>query len=282
MRILIPAAIVLVAALLVVSCGGLALTAANVPALFGKFERRADIAYGDQPRQSLDVYVPLGAHDRPVIVFFYGGGFENGRKSYYRFVGATLAEAGYVAVLPDYRVYPEVKFPTFVDDGAQALAWVVKHAHEIGGDPRRIYLAGHSAGAHIAAMLAYDPARLDRAGVPRDSIHGYIGLSGPYALNPNSKVLNEIFAAPYVLRDWQPAELAAAGAPPALMLHGEADTVVEVGHARRMAEKLASLGVPVTLRTYPGRNHRDTVAAFAAPAPHKLPVMAEIRAFVGE
>jgi acetyl esterase/lipase len=282
MRILIPAAIVLVAALLVVSCGGLALTAANVPALFGKFERRADIAYGDQPRQSLDVYVPLGARDRPVIVFFYGGGFENGQKSYYRFVGATLAEAGYAAVLPDYRVYPEVKFPTFVEDGAQALAWVVKHAHEIGGDPRRIYLAGHSAGAHIAAMLAYDPARLDRAGIPPGTIRGYIGLSGPYALNPNSKVLNEIFAAPYVLRDWQPAALARAGAPPALLLHGEADTVVEVGHARRMAEKLTSLDVPVTLRTYPGRNHRDTVAAFAAPAPHKLPVMAEIRAFVGE
>lgn len=282
MRMLIPAATVLLAALLVVSCGGLALTAANVPALFGKFERRAGIAYGELPRQSLDVYVPAGAQDRPIIVFWYGGGFENGQKSYYRFVGATLADAGYVAVLPDYRVYPDVKFPVFVDDAAQALAWVVKNARDIGGDPRRIYLAGHSAGAHIAAMLAYDPARLDRAGVARATVRGYIGLSGPYALNPNSKVLNEIFAAPYVLRDWQPATLASAGAPPALLLHGEADTVVDVGHARRMAEKLTSLGVPVTLRTYPGRNHRDTVAAFAAPAPHKLPVMAEIRAFIGE
>src|SRR4051812_37959849 len=177
MRILIPAAFSLIAALLVVSCGGLALTAANAPALFGDFDRRADVPYGGLPRQSLDVYVPRGARDRPIIVFWYGGGFENGRKSYYRFVGATLAEAGYVAALPDYRVYPEVKFPGFVDDGAQALAWVLEHATEIGGDPRRIYLAGHSAGAHIAAMLAYDPARLERAGIPRDTVRGFIGLS---------------------------------------------------------------------------------------------------------
>jgi len=282
MKLLILAALATIVALCVVACGGLALTAANVPAYFGDFDRRADIPYASGPRHQLDVYAPRRTTARPIIVFWYGGGFENGNKSNYRFVGAALAEAGYVAVLPDYRLYPEVRFPEFVDDGARALKWVAEHAAEIGGDPRRIYVAGHSAGAHMAAMLAYDRARLEHAGLPRDTIRGCIGLSGPYVLDPNDATLRDIFRAPYTIADWQPIQRVQAGAPPALLLHGEADTVVDVGHARRMAEKLDSLGVPVTLRTYPGRGHRDTVAAFAVAAPHKLPVMDEIRKFVGD
>lgn len=281
MKLLIPGIVALVAALTVVACGGIAFTAANAPALFGNFDRRADIAYGALARQRLDVYSPKGATVRPIIVFWYGGGWERGDKSHYRFVGATLAEAGYVAVLPDYRLYPEARFPAFVDDGAAAVAWVMAHAREIGGDPGRIYVAGHSAGAHIAAMLAYDPARLESVGVMPGSIRGFIGLSGPYALDPNDATLDAIFAAPYTHADWQPVQRARTGAPPALLLHGEADDVVDVAHARRMAEKLESLGVPVTLRTFPGRDHRDTVAAFAAPARNKLPVLREISGFIG-
>jgi acetyl esterase/lipase len=282
MKPLCLAALATTAALLVVACGGLAFTAANVPAYFGAFERRADVAYAPGPRHRLDVYVPAKARARPIIVFWYGGGWENGRKSNYRFVGAALAKAGYVAVLPDYRLYPEVRFPEFVDDGARALAWAVNHASEIGGDPRRIYVGGHSAGAHIAAMLAYDTARLERVGLARDAIRGCIGLSGPYVLTPNDATLNDIFRAPFTLADWQPVQRVQAGAPPALLLHGEADTVVDVAHAQRMAEKLQSLGIPVTLRTYASRGHRDTVAAFASAAPNKLPVLEEIRRFVGE
>ena len=282
MKFLVPGFAALAAALLVVSCGGLAFTAANVPAFFGKFERRANLAYGALDRQHLDVYVPDGAAARPIIVFWYGGAWEHGDKSNYRFVGAKLAEAGYVAVLPDYRLYPEVRFPAFIDDGAAALAWVAAHAREIGGDPARIYVAGHSAGAHLAAMLAYDGARLERAGLAPDTIRGFIGLSGPYALTPNDATLNTIFAAPFTPVDWQPVQLARAAAPPALLIHGEADTVVDVEHARRMARQLELLGVPVTLHTYPERGHRDPVAAFAAAAPDKLPVLDDIRRFVGE
>src|SRR5690349_13670183 len=129
-------AFAVLAATTVVSCGGLAFTAANAPALFGDFQRRADLAYGVHPRQRLDVYTPRDdlapGQTRPIIVFWYGGSFERGRKSQYRFVGAALAAQGYVAVLPDYRLYPEVRFPGFIDDGAQAVAWVVSHAAEIG------------------------------------------------------------------------------------------------------------------------------------------------------
>jgi acetyl esterase/lipase len=226
------------------------------------------------------VYTPKGGAARPIIVFWYGGSFERGRKEQYRFVGAALAEAGYVAVLPDYRVFPEVRFPAFVDDGAAAVAWAAAHAAEIGGDPQRIYLAGHSAGAHIAGMLAYDAPRLEKAGVPAEFIRGYIGLSGPYALDPNDDNLRTIFSAPYVHADWQPVQLARKGAPPALLIHGEADGVVSVNHARKMAEKLETLESAVTLKIYAGRKHADTVAPFAKAAPKKLPVLDEIARFV--
>jgi acetyl esterase/lipase len=268
-------------AFLASGCSSLVFTAANAPAHFGEFRRTADIAYAPGPRHSLDVYVPTrGTGTRPIVVFWYGGGWEQGRKSQYRFVGAALAEAGYVAVLPDYRLYAEARFPAFIEDGAAALAWVVSHAAEIGGDPGRVYLAGHSAGAHLAAMLAYDPRWVARAGVPAGSIHGFIGMSGPYALDPDEPVYRAIFSAPYGLDDWQPVRLARAGSPPALLLHGEVDTVVSVAHAEALRRALETAGVEAGLRIYPGRGHRDTVAALAALAPHKLPVMAEIRRFI--
>jgi acetyl esterase/lipase len=262
--------------------------AANTPALFGDFDRRADLSYGQHARQRLDVYLPKaapgrppsGARGRPIIVFWYGGGFESGRKSSYRFVGAALAKAGYVAVLPDYRLYPEVKFPAFVEDGAGALAWVVSQAAEIGGDPRRIYVAGHSAGAYIAAMLAYDRAQLERVGLPPDAVRGLIGLSGPYALTPNDATLDAIFAAPYTPADWRPSQRVQRGAPPALLLHGEADERVAVSHAYAMAAALEHFGSKATVRIYPGRGHTDTAASFAVPYRSKVPVVQEIRSFV--
>lgn len=280
MKILVLAGVALTAMLVLSACAGIAFTVANAPALFGNFERTANIAYGAGERQQLDVYAPPAAQGRPIIVFWYGGAWEKGSKWQYRFVGAALAKAGYVAVLPDYRLYPDVKFPAFVQDGADAVAWVASHAIEIGGDPQRIYLAGHSSGAHLAAMLAYDPAQLTRVGLPADTVQGFIGLSGPYALDPNNDTYRSIFAAPFNHADWQPVRQAEAGAPPALLMHGEQDEVVLVSHARAMTEVLRELGVGVTFRAYPGRGHRDTVAAFAIPAPDKLPVMDEIRAFV--
>jgi acetyl esterase/lipase len=266
---------------LIAACGGLAFTAANAPAWFGDFERDANRAYGADERQRLDVYTPPGASGRPIIVFWYGGSWEKGRKSQYRFVGAALAEAGFVTVIPDYRLYPEVKFPAFVDDGAAALAWVVSNAAAIGGDAQRIYLAGHSAGAQLAGLLAYDSARLEKHGLARDTVKGFIGLSGPYALNPDTAKLHAIFGKPYQLADWQPTQHVKPGAPPALLLHGEADRVVWVSHAREMSKALTAAGVPVTLVTYPGRGHRDTVAALTPVAPDTLPVLAEIQRFVG-
>jgi dipeptidyl aminopeptidase/acylaminoacyl peptidase len=129
-------------------------------------------------------------------------------------------------------------------------------------------------------MLAYDRSQCERVGLPPGTVRGLIGLSGPYALDPNTDTYRAIFGAPFTLADWQPAQKASAGAPPALLIHGEADDVVYVAHAQKMAQALAAVGVAVTLRTYADRGHRDTVAALAVPVPHKLPVLEEIRRFV--
>jgi len=269
------------ASLLLSACSGLTFVAANAGARAGDFSRRADLPYGANPRQRLDAYVPDGARNRPIIVFWYGGSWQEGGKGQYRFVGSALARAGYVAVLPDYRLYPEVRFPDFMDDAAAALAWTVNHAAELGGDPSRVYLAGHSAGAHIAGLLAYDSARLEKAGLEPGVVKGFIGLSGPYALDPDTDVLKTIFGPPYGFDDWQPVRKVTASSPPALLIHGEADGVVWVSHTKAMAEALTRAGVPVTMRLYPGRKHADTVAPFAKLAPRKLPVLAEIEKFVG-
>jgi acetyl esterase/lipase len=274
----------LAAASLLSGCASVGFTIANLPARFGEIERRADAAYGRLPRQKLDVYVPRGARDapapRPVVVFFYGGGWERGDKGDYRFVGAALAARGFVTVLPDYRLYPEARFPEFVVDGAHAVAWVQQHAREFGGDPERVVLMGHSAGGHMAAMLALSRTYLEAAGARTDWIRGFVGLAGPYVLEPNSAVLDAIFAPPFSAADWQPVNFVDARAPPALLAHGEDDSIVSLAETEALRDAMVRAGAAVETRVYRGRNHADTVAAFAAIARFRAPVLEDAAAFV--
>jgi acetyl esterase/lipase len=263
-------------------CTTLMFAAANVPAAFGDHELREDLAYGPHPRQRLDVYVPEVVPDggAPVIVFWYGGGWTDGDRARYRFVGATLAEAGYVVMLPDYRLYPEVRFPAFVDDAALAFKWAHDNAARFGGDSAKLFVMGHSAGAHQAALLALDPRYLEAVGGQRRWIRGLIGLSGPYALVPDTDLLRSIFAAPYTPGDWQAVAHVTAAAPPALLAHGESDGIVWIAHSEALETALRAAGVDVTLRRYAHRNHADTVAALSVPARGRAPALADIRAFV--
>jgi acetyl esterase/lipase len=259
---------------------------ANTPARFGNFNRSADISYGSDPRQKLDVFSPVpdrgsaAIAPRPVVIFWYGGSWTAGTKVHYRFVGAALAERGFVAVLPDYRLYPQVKFPGFVQDGARAVAWVQQHAREFGGDPTRIVLMGHSAGAHEAALLALDHRYLEQAGANPRSIAGFIVLSGPYELTPNSDLLRTIFAAPYRPDDWQPVRHVDAHSPPALVIHGGADDVVISEHANRLEAALAHAGVAVEKIIYPGKGHAATIAGFSSLAPSRLPTLEKSVQFI--
>ncbi len=175
------------------------------------------LGYGPGARHRLDVHSPfprLAA--APVVVFFYGGGWEDGDRGFYRFAGAALAERGIVAVVPDYRLFPEVRFPGFLEDAAEAVAWVQAEIDAFGGDPDRVFLMGHSAGAYIAAMLALDPAWLSgsRAAslAPLPKLRGVIGLAGPYDFLPlHTEVLRAIFGPPETLWQTQPIHFVSAG-----------------------------------------------------------------------
>jgi acetyl esterase/lipase len=266
--------------LLVCGCRSTEFMLANAPALFARIDRHIDLPYGTDPRQQLDVYAPRGAHGRPVVIFWFGGYWTGGSKAEYRFVGSTLAQQGFVAVLPEYRLFPQVSFPLFDEDGARAVAWVEEHAGEFGGDPSRIVLMGHSAGAHTAAFLALNQAFLERFGAQAHSIVGLVGLSGPYALVPDTDVLRATFPAPYTERDWQPVAFVTAGAPPVLLLHGQNDTDVLPRQAIELRDALKRQGVRAELHLYPHRGHGSTVASFALMARWSTPAVRDTTAFI--
>lgn len=271
------------AAALAAGCGRVAFMAANVPAAFGAYKRHTNIAYGDGPRQRLDVYVPdkPPPGPRPLVVFWHGGRWSFGDKADYRFVGAALAELGYVAVLPDYRLYPQVKMPGFMDDAARAALWAAAHGTEFGADPDLLFLMGHSAGAHLAALVTLDPryfAALSNAAPP---IAGVIGLSGPYDFLPlREPDVQDMFGPPPLYPESQPINFVHAGAPPMLLVHGLKDDTVWPKNSRNLAAALGACGVPVTLKLYPKLVHADTVAALSLPARGRAPTLADIAAFV--
>ena len=261
-------------------CTSVAFLIANSATLTGRYDRSTAHSYGPESRQRLDVYSPKDARDRPVVVFFYGGSWTSGRRGLYRFVGAALAERGMVTVVPDYRLYPQVKFPLFLDDGALAVAWVQKHAQEFGGDPQRIVLMGHSAGGHEAAFLAYDRQLLQKAGAHPEWIVGFVGLSGPYALEPDTKILNTIFASPYTEAEWQPVRFVTPQSPPTLLVHGTADDVVAIEHTEKLRDVLQANHVRVETHFYPDKGHADTVAAMSVLARGRAPVLDQSVSFI--
>jgi acetyl esterase/lipase len=261
----------------------LALLAANVPAAFGAYRRHSDVAYGPGPEHRLDVYVPhqAGGAPRPVVVFWHGGRWSNGDKADYRFVGAALAESGYVAVLPNYRHYPQVKMPGFMDDTVQAALWTAAHAGGFGADPQRMYLMGHSAGAHMAALVTLDGSYFAAAGVPAPRIAGVVGLSGPYDFLPLKEAdVQDMFGPPPIYPRSQPINFVRADAPPMLLVHGLDDTTAWPKNSRNLAAALSALGVPVTLKLYPKAAHMLTVAALTFLLRGRAPTLADITAFI--
>jgi acetyl esterase/lipase len=267
-------------ALLATSCSSTEFLFANAPTTLDDVDRHLDLPYGQDARQRLDIYAPPHAVNRPVVIFWYGGSWTQGSKAHYRFVGTTLAERGFVAVLPDYRLYPQVTFPLFDEDGARAVAWVERHAQEFGGDPRHIVLMGHSAGGHTAAFLAFNHAFLEKFGADPRSISGLIGLSGTYVLVPDTDTLRATFPAPYIERDWQPVRFVDAQAPPTLLLHGTDDKEVLPQEATELRDALLRNHVRVELRLYPHRGHGDTVASFAPLARWRTPAVQDAVTFI--
>jgi acetyl esterase/lipase len=246
------------------------------------YRTRKDVAYGAHPRQRLDVYQPDTAHaPAPVIVFFYGGNWNAGERRNYLFVGEALASKGFVAVIPDYRLYPDVRFPDFLHDCAAATRWTLEHIAELGGDPKRLFLMGHSAGAYNAAMLAFDSQYLRGANVDPRQVRGFIGLAGPYDFLPlTGPISKAVFGFPDTSPTTQPIHFASAEDPPALLVAGDADRTVDPGNSARLAAALRKRGVAVREIVYPGVSHMKIVGALAAPFRGIAPVLDDVAAFI--
>ena len=218
----------------------------------------------------------------PVVVFFYGGNWQEGEKSTYRFVGAALAARGLVAIIPDYRIYPEVRFPGFIEDGARAVRWARDHAAEFGGDPGRVVVMGHSAGAYIAAMLAYDRQWLAAVDLDPDrDVRGLVGLAGPYDFLPlHSDTLKIIFGPDDRLAATQPINFVEGAAPPAFLATGRDDDMVDPGNVTRLGRRISEKGGAVTVKFYDGVGHRMLIGAFAAPLRPLAPVLRDTVGFI--
>ena len=239
----------------------------------------SDVAYGEGPRRKLDVYAPVAAAKRPlpVIVFLYGGSWANGTREGYHFAARALAAAGFLTFVPDYRLVPEVHFPGFIEDCAQAVRWTRARAHDYGGDPDRIVLVGHSAGAYNAAMLALDPKFLGR---DRAAIKGFAGLAGPYDFLPfDGAITTTTFGKWPKPEETQPIHYADASAPPMLLLHGGEDGTVWPKNSINLDRKLRSAGASSELKVYPGLGHVGIVTALAKPFRDKAPVLSDVTAF---
>jgi len=239
-----------------------------------------NIPYGAGPRRTLDVYVPERAGGAaPVVVFFYGGGWDSGVKDTYRFVGGALAAAGFVTIIPDYRLYPEVVFPAFLDDCAAAFAWATNHAAAYGGGPE-IFLMGHSAGAYNAVMLALDGAYIARAGARRP-LAGTIGIAGPYDFLPvRTAELKAIFGQPPTPPVTQPINHVDGRNAPMLLLAGATDTTVLPRNTARLAERIRAAGGLVQSRIYPGIDHREIIGAMGVPFRFLCPTWRDCTRFI--
>lgn len=226
----------------------------------------SDARFGPDPAQRIDVIAPDTAGPHPVLVFIHGGGWHSGAPGEYAFIGRHFARAGYVVVLPGYRLGEAGRYPHMLEDSAAALAWVQGNAAGLGGDLQRVFVMGHSAGAYNAVMLALDGQWLERAGVAPGFIKGAVGLSGPYDFYPfTSDSARNAFGHVADPRITQPINHVRMPAPPMLLLTGDADVTVRMRNSKVLAEALTAAGQPTTAVVLGGVDHAGPVLKLAAP-----------------
>lgn len=238
------------------------------------------IAYADGPRHKLDIYAPeQRGEPAPVVFFIYGGGWNRGERADYQFVGRALASRGFITVIADYRLVPQVRYPDFLSDSANALRWVQDNIANYGGDPTRLFLAGHSAGAYNAVMLALDPSYRQEYGVTMP-ILAVAALSGPYDFYPFEYFeVQEAFGQAPNPEGTQPINLITSSAPPMYLATGTSDPIVRMQNTEHFAERLRAQGVWVTTQYYEGFGHMEPVIAMGALWRWRMPVLDDMVAF---
>jgi len=255
--------------------------AAELIFLSHRFDLVSDISYGGKARQHLDVYRPRGRRTpAPVIVFLYGGRWQAGTKRDYRILGDALTRRGLVVVVPDYRRYPEVRFPVWVEDAAGAVRWVRDSIGTMGGDPARIFVMGHSSGAHTATLLALDRHYLEDAGIPPSTIRGFISLAGPVATTWTDPDVQDLMGPRKLWARTYPIEQVDESAPPLLLLHGGRDRLVSSANSLRLAARIRARGGCAPVMVYRSLGHIGIVLALALPRFGIAPVLDDVMAFV--
>lgn len=233
---------------------------------------------------SLDVYRPLHAQLAPIVVFFYGGDWTHGERQWYRFVGTTLAAHGVITVIPDYRKYPRVGLDGFMQDAAHAVVWAHRHAREIGGDPRSVFVMGHSSGGQMAGLLTTDPSWLAADGMSPHDLAGFIGLAGVYDFVPirhrDAGMLRVFGAQPAQQQRGDPMTFVHANEPPMLLLQGTADHEVRATGSASLAHKAQAVHGDVELKFYPDVGHMALVLSLSRPLRQQAPVLRDVLGFI--
>ena len=285
-RVLLTLFAIVVAVVVVVACSPIRALNALVPT---DSHELGTVAYGSSARQQLDVYTPRSTPERvrpangwPLVVFFYGGSWNQGEREQYRFVGEALAARGVLTIIPDYRLYPEVRYPEFLRDNAAAVAWALREAARLGADPKRVFVMGHSAGGYNAAMIALDARWLNHEGLKPAQLAGWIGLAGPYDFLPiENPDAQPVFFHPNSPPESQPIRYVSPSVPRTFLGAAPEDKLVNPErNTRQMASKLQSAGVPVMLQIYPRTNHVTLIGAFAGPFRFLAPVLDDVVNFV--
>jgi acetyl esterase/lipase len=267
--------------LLLSGCQSALFTAVNARQPSAGVVAHQDIVFDAPHGLSLDVYSPPQAHEAPVVVFLYGGSWKSGKRQWYRWVGEALAARGIVTVVSDYRQWPTVRLDGFMQDGAKAVRWTHDHAGEFGGDAAHLFVMGHSAGGHIAALLATDGRWLGAVGMKPRDLSGFIGLAGPYDFLPltNDDFIDMFGHTAEQQARSQPVNFVDGDEPPALLLQGESDGTVKPSNALSLQRRYEAQGEHVEVKLYPDTGHMGVLFGLGT-GKHKASVLDDVVTFI--
>jgi acetyl esterase/lipase len=283
-RSLLASLLLLLGSGLLSGCQAVLFRSLNVSSRQGDVVVQRDVMFDPATRLALDIYRPRDARNAPVLVFFYGGSWKSGQRAWYRWAGEALARRGLLVVIPDYRQWPQVRLNGFMQDAAHAVAWTHAHAAEYGGDPATLFVMGHSAGAHLGALLATDGHWLAGVGMQPRQLAGFIGLAGPYDFLPlkDADFIDMFGSTPAAQLRSQPVHFVDGDEPPMLLMQGITDQVVWPRNATSLAAALKREGEPVEVKMYPDIGHAAILLAISRPFRGKAPVLDDAVAFIRE
>jgi acetyl esterase/lipase len=261
------------------ACTPLQFALVNAPALTYDGQISEDVPYGELTRQKLDIYVPnIDQETFPVVVFFHGGRWTDGSKEQYKFVGMTLSNMGYVVVMPNTRLYPDVKFPTFAEDAAKSVAWVHKNIASYKGN-QNLFISGHSSGAHLGALIIADNAYLAAYELKPNIVNAFAGISGPYDFVPKAADIKDMFGPAENFPNMVVTNFIDGDEPPMLLIYTAEDTTVHPRNLALLKAGIEKANGKVETIIYETGGHAAPVAAFSWANPSDLPVPRDIDSF---